>query len=266
MLTNQTSDTEDIYNREIVKSLRYAGMIQRALLPSAARMERILGEHFTLFMPKDVVSGDFYWVSRKGKCIFVVAADCTGHGVPGALMSILGISFLNEVVKTDCTSKPNRILNKLREKIMEALNQTGDLSETKDGMDLSMCIIDCEKQELQFSGANNPLYLIRDNELIEIKPDKMPVGVNAVDEEPFSNNIINISRNDRIYMFTDGFPDQFGGPKGKKFKYGPFKNLLLDIHQREMKQQLNILTETIADWMGGTEQIDDILVLGFSIT
>ncbi len=253
-------------NREIIKSLRYAGMIQKALLPSDNVMKRVLGDYFTLFMPKDVVSGDFYWVASKNGHSVIVAADCTGHGVPGALMSILGISCLKEVIVSDCTNRPNRILNQLREKVMEALSQTGDFDEAKDGIDLSMCIINHDRSELQYSGANNPLYIIRDGELLETKPDKMPVGVNAIDEEPFSNHLIRIRKNDKVYMFSDGFPDQFGGPRGKKFKYRPFKNLLLDIHLKNMQDQREILRETVTDWMGDNEQIDDILVLGFAIT
>ncbi len=255
-----------IRNREISESLRYAGMIQKALLPSEALMERMLGEYFTLYMPKEVVSGDFFWASSKNRHTVIVAADCTGHGVPGALMSMLGISCLNDVVQSDCTGKPDRILNRLREKVMECLNQTGNFDEAKDGMDLSMCILDHEKSELQYSGANSPLYLIRNGRLKEIKPDKMPVGINAVDEMPFSNHLIKIRKNDRIYMFSDGFADQFGGPRGKKFKYGPFKSLLMDIHLKNMKDQHDILKGTIESWMGNNEQIDDILVMGFVIT
>ncbi len=262
----RTVACDNTRNREIVKSLRYAGMIQKALLPSDKVMKRVLGDYFTLFMPKDVVSGDFYWVASKNGHSVIVAADCTGHGVPGALMSILGISCLKEVISSDCTNKPNRILNRLREKVMEALSQTGDFNEAKDGMDLSMCILNHDRSELQYSGANNPLYIIRGGELLETKPDKMPVGVNAIDEESFSNHLIRIMKNDRIYMFSDGFPDQFGGLRGKKFKYGPFKNLLLDIHLRNMQDQRDILRETVTNWMGDNEQIDDILVIGFAIT
>ncbi len=247
-------------------SIRYAGLIQQALLPSSQLMKKILQDYFILFRPKAFVSGDFYLITRKNSQTYIVAADATGHGVPGALMSILGISFLNDVIKTDSTGMASRILNKLREKVMEALNQTGDFNESKDGMDLSLCIINQDKSCLQFSGANIPLYIIRDNALMEIKPDKMPVGIHAVPEETFKNNSIEIRKNDRIYMFSDGYPDQFGGLKNKKFKYGPFKKLLIDIHQKKMYEQHIILQETIENWMGENEQIDDILVMGFIIT
>ncbi len=258
------ADPKNVHSKEIMDSLRYAGLIQQALLPTSQFLNKLLKDYFVLFMPQAVVSGDFFWATHKNKKAYIVTADCTGHGIPGALMSILGISFLNEVVKTDSSGMANRILNKLREKIMEALHQTGDFNESKDGMDLSMCIIDQENSGLQFSGANNPLYIIRSNELIEIKGDKMPIGINAVFEKPFTNKHIEIRNNDRFYLFSDGFPDQFGGPKNKKFKYRPFKQLLLDIHKSNMNDQHSILKETIINWKGDNEQTDDIMVLGFS--
>lgn len=268
IVSNFQFDPESIRNKEIMDSLRCAGLIQKALLPSSQLLNNLFKDYFILFMPQVVVSGDFFWVTHKNKKVYVAAADCTGHGIPGALMSILGISFLNDVVRTDCSEMANRILNKLREKIMEALHQTGDLKESKDGMDMSLCIIDQDKTSMQFSGANNPLYIIRDNVLIEFKANKMPVGINAVTEEPFSNNHIEIRKNDRFYMFSDGFPDQFGGPKNKKFKYRPFKQLLMDIHQIKMRDQHTILQDSINNWMGmgEHEQTDDIMVMGFSFT
>ena len=259
-------DSLKVQNKEIMDSLRYAGLIQQALLPSRQTINKLLKDYFILFMPKDYVSGDFYWIKNKNKQTYIVAADCTGHGVPGALMSIMGISFLNEVLREDTSEMANRVLNQLREKIMEALHQTGDFSESKDGMDLSLCILNEDKSCLQFAGANNPLYILRNNSLIEIKADKMPVGINAIDEEPFKNNIIEIKKGDCIYMFSDGFPDQFGGPLGKKFKYRPFKQLIIDNHKRTMAEQHDVLKKTISNWMGDSEQIDDILILGFSIT
>ncbi len=256
----------DTRHKEMMESLRYAGMIQEALLPCRKLLKSLLSEYFVLFMPKSIVSGDFYWVTQKNRQTYIVAADCTGHGIPGALMSILGISFLNEIVRTSYSDTANRILNRLREKVMEALHQTGDFDESKDGMDLSLCIINEDKTSLQYAGANNPVYIIRDETLLEIKPDKMPVGINAISEEPFTCHDIEIVKNDIIYMFSDGFADQFGGPDGKKFKYRPLKKLLIDIHQEEMNNQHHILKETIVNWMGENEQVDDILVLGFKIT
>ena len=264
--SNFRVDPEKIRNKEIMDSLRYAGLIQQAMLPPPQVLNKLLTEYFILFMPKSFVSGDFYWAAHKNKQTYIVAADCTGHGVPGALMSIMGISFLNEIVSNGCPQLSNRILNQLREKIMEALNQTGEVNESRDGIDLSMCIINQDKTGLQFSGANNPLYIVRNNELMEIRADSMPVGINAVPEEPFSINNIEIRKNDMLYMFSDGFPDQFGGPDGKKFKYRPFKQLLMDIHKRKLNEQHTILKKTINNWMGDNEQTDDILILGFKIT
>jgi serine phosphatase RsbU (regulator of sigma subunit) len=252
--------------REIMEGIRCAELIQRALLPPGQLLQKLLGEHFILFMPKQVVSGDFYWITQKNRKTYIVVADCTGHGIPGALMSILGISFLNEIVKTGSSDMAGHILNRLREKVMKALNQTGEFNESKDGMDLSLCIINNDMTNLQFAGANNPVYIVRDETLLEIKADKMPVGINALREEPFSSRDIEISKNDMIYMFTDGFPDQFGGPAGKKFKYRPFKKLLIDLHQRSMKDQHNVLRETFNSWLGDHEQVDDVLLLGFKIT
>ncbi len=253
------------HDREIMESMRYAGLIQRALLPSDHQLKKLLDQYFILFMPKSIVSGDFYWITQKDRQTYIVVADCTGHGVPGALMSILGISFLNEIIKNGTSTTAGRILNKLREKVMEALNQTGNFNESKDGMDISLCIFNYDKSRMQFAGANNPVYIIRDNVIQETIPDKMPVGINAIHEEPFSSHEIDIFRNDVIYMFSDGFADQFGGPESRKFKYGPFRQLLLDIYKKDMDDQQLILRQTIEDWMGQNEQVDDILVMGFKI-
>ena len=266
MVRGPDPSENSLCNKEIMASIRYAGLIQQAMLPSPHLLNRLLGDHFILFLPKSVVSGDFYWVAHKNRQIYVVAADCTGHGVPGALMSFLGISFLNEIVKTGCSDLAGHILNKLREKVMDALHQTGDFNESKDGMDLAICIINQDKSNMQFAGANNPVYIIRDETLLELKADKMPVGIDAMNEEPFTSRDIEIIKDDRIYMFSDGFADQFGGPDNKKFKYRPFKQLLIDIHKKDMHEQHNILKESIETWKGDNEQVDDILVMGFSIT
>lgn len=176
--------------KEIIESLEYACLIQNALLPKPSIINKALGDNFILYIPKDIVSGDFYWISEKEDKILFAAVDCTGHGVPGALMSILGITSLNEIVNTLDDLKPNRILNQLREKIMKSLHQTGQGGESKDGMDISFCIFNRKTKELQYSGANNPLYYVRKNTLYELKPDKMPIGVSGVEEKPFSNNTL----------------------------------------------------------------------------
>ena len=251
--------------KEIIESLEYACLIQTALLPQPSSIHKTLLDCFILYLPKDIISGDFYWISEQGENVLFAAVDCTGHGVPGALMSILGITSLNEIVSNIDNIKANRILNQLREKIMKALHQTGQGGESKDGMDISFCIFNRKTKELQYSGANNPLYYIRRDILHEIKPDKMPIGVSGIEEKSFRNNVVKMKKGDVIYIFTDGFPDQFGGPKEKKFKYKPFKNLLLEIHNINMKEQKEILLSSFHDWKKSFEQVDDVLVIGVRI-
>lgn len=248
--------------KEIIYSLQYASLIQSALLPADNLLERYLPDNFVLYLPKDIISGDFYWLAERNDSILFAAADCTGHGVPGALMSILGITFLNEVLQERCHLKANRILNQLREKIMKALHQTGEAAKSKDGMDIAMCIYKPNTGELQYAGANNPLYLIRKNELEEVRPDKMPIGISGIEELSFSNHVLKMIPGDTIYLFSDGFADQFGGPMGKKFKYRPFKELLLKIHKIPLEEQKEILINEIAEWKGDLEQVDDILIMG----
>jgi len=250
--------------RELEESLRYAGSIQSALLPSERLIKRVFPESFILFKPRDIVSGDFYWVQKRNSVIAVAAVDCTGHGVPGAFMSILGISFLNEIVHK-CIPKANVILNRLRENVMKTLHQTGERSEHKDGMDLALCVIDIDKKELQFSGAFNPMYLIRNEELIEVRGDKMPIGIAPLEEKAFTNKTMDLLREDQIYIFSDGFADQFGGPDDRKFRYRPFKELLLGIHKQNMEKQKSLLDKKFNQWKGELEQVDDVLVIGLKI-
>jgi len=251
--------------KEIIESLEYACLIQTALLPQSSSIHKTLHDSFIFYLPKDIVSGDFYWTFEHEENILFAAVDCTGHGVPGALMSILGITSLNEIVSNIDFVKANRILNQLREKIMKSLHQTGQGGESKDGMDISFCIYNRKTKELQYSGANNPLYYIRRNILYEIKPDKMPIGVSGIEEKSFRNNVVKMKKGDVLYIFTDGFPDQFGGPKEKKFKYKPFKNLLLEIHNKNMKEQREILFSSFHAWKRDFEQVDDVLIMGVRI-
>ncbi|UCG28840.1 MAG: SpoIIE family protein phosphatase [Bacteroidales bacterium] len=248
--------------KEIIYSLQYASLIQSALLPPDRIIKMYLPDYFVLYLPKDIISGDFYWLAEADECVLFAAADCTGHGVPGALMSILGISFLNETLKEKCHLKANRILNQLREKIMKALHQTGERAKSKDGMDIALCIYNPTTGELQYSGANNPLYFIRGNELEEIRPDKMPIGISGTEELSFANHLLQMESGDIIYLFSDGFADQFGGPEGKKFKYKPFKQLLFEIHKKPMPEQKDILVSAVYDWKGDLDQVDDILIMG----
>jgi len=261
---SEQKDEIERQQKELEESLRYAGSIQSALLSEERTFRKIFPDSFILFMPRDIVSGDFYWIYRKKQMVVVVAADCTGHGVPGAFMSILGISFLNEIVSREIP-KANIILNRLRENVMKALHQTGEISEHKDGMDIALCICDFENMELQFSGAFNPLYLIRNGTLIEIRGDKMPIGIAPTEEKSFTNHIFNIRKNDIIYIFSDGFADQFGGPDERKFRYRPFKELLVNIHKQNIAKQKSFLVQKFHRWKGDLEQVDDVLIIGFKI-
>jgi serine phosphatase RsbU (regulator of sigma subunit) len=249
---------------ELEQSLEYASSIQSALLPDMGYFNKLFPDSFVLFKPRDIVSGDFYWYARKGSRIAVTAADCTGHGVPGAFMSMLGISFLNEIV-SKCIPRANTILNRLRENVMKALHQTGEVTENKDGMDIALCVIDLEKMELEFSGAFNPLYLIRKGILFETRGDKMPIGINAVVEKSFTNHNIRLQQDDLIYIFSDGYADQFGGPEDKKFKYSALKDLLVRISQKPMDAQKRALERSFIRWKADGEQVDDVLLIGLKI-
>ncbi|MCB9000106.1 MAG: transporter substrate-binding domain-containing protein [Bacteroidales bacterium] len=247
--------------KEITDSIYYAEKIQRSLLPPASILKIILPEHFILFRPRDIVSGDFYWAVEKNNKIYLTAADCTGHGVPGAFMSMLGISFLNEIIARTDDPGPDEILNMLRKYIVKALKQVGESGENKDGMDMVMVVFDKNQKTLSFAGANNPLYLVRNNELQEIKGDKMPVGIHEK-MNPFKVHHFDIHRGDTFYMFSDGYADQFGGPKAKKFMAANFKNLIMTIQTKSMREQGKILNDTFEVWKGDIEQIDDIVVIG----
>ncbi len=291
LLAAQKSQIEE-QKQSITDSIIYAQRIQQAILPSEDYIEKVLRDYFILFKPRDIVSGDFYWMSQKNGKIYVVAADCTGHGVPGAFMSMLGVSFLNEIVNKSETDQCNLILEKLREYVIASLHQTGKEGEAKDGMDLSMFILDKETNEIQFSGANNPMLIVRklneqereeyqkegesklprgmmrneNYELRQLRPDKMPIGIH-VTQGPFSNHKFKLEEGNSLYVFSDGFIDQFGGVKNKKFMAKPFKRLLLSIQDKSMKEQKEILDNTIVDWMitGNKHQVDDILVIGVRV-
>jgi serine phosphatase RsbU (regulator of sigma subunit) len=192
-------------------------------------------------------------------------ADCTGHGVPGAFMSMLGTAFLNEIVNKSKIIHPNEILNRLRIQVITSLRQKGELGESNDGMDIALYVLDMKNKNLEFAGANNPLILFRNKELIQIKGDKMPIGIHTRSDKPFTNHEMNILEEDVLYVFSDGFADQFGGPDQKKFMVKQLKNLLTDIHELEMEKQRDILENTFLEWKGKNPQIDDILILGVKI-
>ncbi len=250
--------------KELTESLKYASYIQRALLPSASLIKSLFPESFLVYMPYEIVSGDFYWIRKKKNRLFLVIADCTGHGVPGAFLSILGIAFLNQVVDTFPELNASAFLNTLREYFMKALHQTGEASEQKDGIDMSLVIVETDTNILQFAGAFHPMYIIKNrNQLIEIPGDKMPIGVAAEEEVSFKNHFFELKEGDMVYLFSDGFADQFGGDEGKKFKYRPFRNLLLNICSLSMEEQRNALIKAYTDWKGKLPQLDDITIFAF---
>ncbi|MBU0763597.1 MAG: tetratricopeptide repeat protein, partial [Bacteroidetes bacterium] len=259
---------------EITDSIQYASRIQTAIFPPADYFSEVLPDHFVLNLPRDIVTGDFYWCSKIGNQILVAAADCTGHGVPGAFMSLLGVTFMNEIAsnyiklkKTDL--KANEILNDLRDFVIRSLRQTGEIGGSKDGMDISLCVIDDSLTKLQFAGANNSMFLIRKpktadvpSHLEVIKADKMPIGIHARATVSFTNHKIFLKKGDTFYLFSDGFVDQFGGPEGKKLKTKYFKQMLVKIQDRTMNEQKEHLIKELQQWQGEQEQIDDILIMG----
>jgi len=271
-------------NKEITDSIYYAKKIQEAIMPSSAYIKELFADSFVLFKPKDIVSGDFYWASQKGNKVLLAAADCTGHGVPGAFMSMLGNDNLNEVVNDRNILMPNEILDGARLGIIKALKQKGESGENKDGMDIVMLAFDKDTLELDFASANNPLYIIRKNStpafpgyvynivqekysLLEIKGNKFPVGIYINNElPPFTNHKLQLYKGDTVYVFSDGFADQFGGPLGKKFKYNQLKELLLTIQEMPMREQNAMLGISFLNWRGNLEQVDDVLVIGLRIT
>jgi len=247
-------------NKGITDSIHYARRIQHAVLPGKLTLDKNLPDHFIFFKPRDIVSGDFYWVDQKNDRVIVCAADCTGHGVPGAFMSMLGLTFLNEIINKDEILKASEILDQLRNYIINAMAHKD--SQAMDGMDLSLVVIDRQLNLLEYAGAYNPLILIRDDEVIEYKADKMPVGKHVVEEHPFTNHRIQLQKGDVIYMYSDGYPDQFGGEKGGKYKARPFRRLLQRISGESMEVQHELLEVELNDWMRDEEQVDDILVMG----
>jgi len=265
IVTLQKEKIEEIH-KEVTDSINYAKRIQDALLPISDFARADLGEHFILFKPKNIVSGDFYWTTKLQDNLYVCVADCTGHGVPGAFMSMLGISFLNEIVINNHIEKPDLILNNLRILIIEALKQKGLQGEQKDGMDISFAVINTLTNQCNWAGANNPLIVISPNnsEIIEIKPDKMPIAIYP-EMKDFTNHSFTIENNSMIYLFSDGYSDQFGGPKGRKFMYKNFKELLIKQSKLQVGEQLKNFEETITKWIGNGSQTDDITVMGIRI-
>jgi len=252
-------------NENITNSIAYAKRIQTAALPPSDFIDQLIEDRFILFMPRDIVSGDFYWIGKMGEKVVVAAADCTGHGVPGGFMSMLGIAYLNQIVSSGQEYTAGQILDQLRDQVMKSLRQKDEASESRDGMDIALYVFDKEKSKIQFAGANNPLYLIRNNELIEIECDKMPIGIHRRADRNFVNQEVDVIKGDMLYSFSDGYKDQFGGPEGRKFMSKNFKELLVNVNQKPCSEQRDILEKAIIDWTGHHERIDDIIVMGVRI-
>jgi serine phosphatase RsbU (regulator of sigma subunit) len=263
-------------HKDIKDSIKYAKRLQEAILPTEAFKNFFMENAFVLFRPKDIVSGDFYWVdevkTKDGDQLLFAAVDCTGHGVPGAFMSIVGHNLLNQTVNEHHKTKPSEILDGLNIGLSKTLHQTFEESSVKDGMDIALCSLqknNTGSYTLQFAGANNPVWIVRAKtaELIEIKGDKFPVGIFVGEElNKFNNKEIELFEGDSVYVFTDGYADQFGGERGKKFKYKPLQQLILSIQHLNMKEQSDILDKTLINWKGNLEQVDDVLLIGIRVS
>ncbi len=253
--------------KRITDSIRYAQRIQRVILPPTDYVKKVLPEAFIIYMPKDIVSGDFYWVTQKGDFINFAAVDCTGHGVPGAFMSLVGNNNLNTAIHNVTEVKPSLILEALNTGVTSVLRQKEEDSEIKDGMDIALCTIDKNRKKLQFSGAYRPLYMVRDSKLTEIKGDKNPIGGGELDiKKTFTNHEFELRKGDCIYIFSDGYTDQFGGPNEKKFMPKQLKKMLTGICKESIEIQERKIRYAFNSWKGDNEQLDDVLVIGLKIS
>jgi serine phosphatase RsbU (regulator of sigma subunit) len=250
------------HQKEIIDSITYAKRLQRAILPSDEEIKKQLPDNFIYYHPKDIVAGDFYWMEHLDNITFIAAADSTGHGVPGAMVSVVCSNALNRAVKEFGLRDTGKILDKTRELVLETFAKSGE--EIKDGMDISILAIDASKQQISWSGANNPLLYISNNELKEIKADKQPIG-KTDNPKPFTTHIVALQKGDIVYLMTDGYPDQFGGEKGKKFKYKQLEDLLLASSTKSLTEQKQILSKSFDDWKGNLEQVDDVTIIGIRV-
>ncbi len=250
-------------NKKLTDSIEYAQKIQNASLPPKEFLDEVLPEHFIFFKPRDIVSGDFYWVEQTSDKLIVVAADCTGHGVPGAFMSMFGVAYLHEIVGKNGVTQPAEIINELRRIVIASLKQDED-SEIKDGMDISIISIDKNRKEIEFAGAFNDMLLVRNKEMNIYEADHMPVSIGE-HNRPYKNHLIPYKQGDCIYLYSDGYPSQFGGPNDKKLMQKGFRNLLLENHQYNMQEQLDIYSNFFEMWKGINDQIDDVLVMGIRL-
>ncbi len=260
-------------NSEIIDSINYAQRIQNALLPSFTELKAMFANnYFILLKPRDIVSGDFFWITQQAHINYFAVADCTGHGVPGSFMSVLGNTILNELVTIAKVQEPAEILNKLRERIIKDLKQTENEGANRDGMDISLCAYNTITKELKYAGANNEIYVLKRNienfdepELLRLKADKMPVGIHYGVQKPFTQQSLIMETGDCVYLFSDGYLDQFGGPKGRKFKHSRFGELLSNMSDLDIKEQGEMVVKTFEQWKGEIDQLDDVLVLGVEL-
>jgi serine phosphatase RsbU (regulator of sigma subunit) len=263
--TEKQKEQVEEAHKEITDSINYAERIQRSFLATEEILNESLNEYFVFFQPKEAVSGDFYWAGKLNNGTFaMVKADSTGHGVPGAIMSILNISSIEEAVKEGSTA-PHEIFNKTRNFIIDRLKKDGSPEGGKDGMDASIICFDFEKDKFTYTAAQNPIWVIRDGELTEIKPEKMPIGKHDKDHIPFEGGEFEIQKGDQVYTLTDGFQDQFGGPKGKKFMVKKMREYVLSISHLSMEEQHQKIKEAFNHWKGEIEQVDDVCVIGIKI-
>jgi PAS domain S-box-containing protein len=270
-------------NRDITDSIQYSKRIQRSVFIDKDRLKELAPESFIFFRPKDIVSGDFYWFNEmhttfeqensEGNIellphsfLLFAAVDCTGHGVPGAFMSIIGNSLLNQAIKSPNVTTPAEALNYINTEIKQTLNQDADEAPIRDGMDIALCAIDFKRMTLEFSGANNPLYIVREKNIIEFKGDKQAITASSDNViRPYVNQTVKLQRGDSIYIFTDGYADQFGGPLGKKFMYRRLKELLISLQECTMEEQMDEIADAFDAWKGELEQVDDVLVMGVKV-
>ncbi|MCA6437729.1 MAG: tetratricopeptide repeat protein [Bacteroidetes bacterium] len=253
-------------NKDITDSIQYAKRLQEAVFPETERLNAYFAESFVLFRPKDIVSGDFYWFEEIKEKAFLVVGDCTGHGVPGAFMSILGHNLLNQIIIEEKVTSPAQVLRILDTRVTNALNKKGNREENNDGMDIIICVIDKQNLKLTYAGANRPLIIKRGNQLIDLKPTKNSIGGIQLDSvKVFRQQEIDIQADDALYLFSDGYADQFGGPKGKKFKYKQLTEFILSIGAKPLNEQKSILLSTLENWKGQLEQVDDVCIIGVKI-
>ncbi len=251
--------------KDIIDDIKHSKRFQKAIFPSDADLKKVFSDYFLLNLPKNIVSGDFYWTGENEAGTIIAIGDCSGHGISGAFMTMVGTAFLNDILIMNTAVNANEILFQLREMVMKLLKQQREDSEAADGMDVSLVIINKKKNQIQFCGANNPLYLIRDNKILVYKGDRMPIGIHFNFDQPFTNHLIDIKKGDIYYLFTDGYADQFGGVHNKKLRYNQFQEILLNIHKKSFREQNQQLIRTLDQWKGNNEQVDDILILGFRI-